>query len=57
MKTSKKMMGLKSLSREEQKKIGGGKLPVKDPWNDDGCGWTMCRNQFGRCTAFIEQCV
>ncbi|MDG4653334.1 hypothetical protein V2E39_06500 [Chryseobacterium arthrosphaerae] len=56
MKKQIKLKGLKSLTREDQKKIAGGLIP-KDPWNDDGCGWNMCRNQFGRCTLFTDHCV
>lgn len=46
MKNLKKM---KTLTREDLKKISGA---IKAPWVDDGCGWPLCRNQFGRCSAF-----
>ena len=52
MKTPNKLKGLKSLSRNEQKKIEGGLIP-----KDTDCGWNMCLNQFGRCTAFTDHCV
>ncbi|MGU3374545.1 hypothetical protein [Chryseobacterium sp. M5A1_1a] len=51
MKKQIKLKDLKKLTRDEQKKVGGG-LMIKDPFEDDGCGWNMCRNQFGRCSVF-----
>ena len=49
MKKLVNLKNVKTLSKNEQKSISGG---FKDPWLDDGCGWPLCRNSFGRCSLF-----
>ena len=39
----------KKLTREILKKVQGGYVPKDE---EDGCGWNMCRNAFGRCSVF-----
>lgn len=39
----------KKLTRETLKKVTAGYVPKEE---DDGCGWNMCRNAFGRCSVF-----
>ena len=56
MKKQIKLKGLKNLSREAQKQIAGGGTIPREPSNDDGCAWDMCRNKLGFCTKDWNQC-
>lgn len=56
MKKKIKLKGLKHLSRNEQKNIAGGGTIPREPANDDGCGWNMCKSKAGFCTKDWNLC-